>query len=313
MKRKIYFIVSSRAWGSSKLRAQQISNKLKDFNLDCQVICYDEISIIEKNTICIWIKFAPKELISLLKSSIHILDVVDAFEHAKKLINEVNFNAIIVNNLYMKNECINDLKIKSKIFTIPHHWDKDLECATLINQSQLNFGYLGSISSLKYDQNLLHANSLSQHKSVKFIDCEFCQDVTDTIRQGFHIRDPLEHERKSINNLSINFNCHLSIRSEQSPLFLYKTSAKIATASLFNHNIITTAEKSAIDILPKNYPFILKNSKLDTVLEMMNLIKKDFYSTKELWNQGLESMRQVKQNLCIDNIINLYKQMLDQQ
>ena len=43
----------------------------------------------------------------------------------------------------------------------------------------------------------------------------------------------------------------------------YKTTAKIATASALGHNIITTNEKSVIDILDENYPFILKDSKYE--------------------------------------------------
>ena len=72
----------------------------------------------------------------------------------------------------------------------------------------------------------------------------------------------------------IGFNCHVSIREKDSPLSKYKTSAKVVTASVLGHNIITTYEDAVKDILPSEYPFILTNTDLESVIKMFDLLKK---------------------------------------
>ena len=106
--------------------------------------------------------------------------------------------------------------------------------------------------------------------------------------------------------MTFNFNCHVSIRTLNSDVSKYKTTAKIATAAFFNHNIITTCEESVSDVLPPDYPFLLKSHDYYTVKEMFQTVINDYNGNKKLWNKGLGIMKDVKSKLCLSNIINEY-------
>lgn len=310
---KVYFISHNKSWGSSKLRGLQVAKKLKTLGYKSEFILVSELDFSIQDSICIWIKFPNIEVINKLPKNKHILDVVDAFDYCKQFLDHKSIHGFIVNNNYMKNYCEQHFLRKKNIFTIPHQWDPDLKYITLSNQSKLNFGYLGSISSLRRDQNFLHYKFLSKQFKIKFLDCEFCQDLTSIIQSGNDVRDPFDYERKNIKNLNLNFNCHISIRDPKSNLFKHKTSAKIATAAFFNHNIITTAEESVVDILPQDYPFLLKDAELDSIISMIKKIQLDFSTGKDLWRKGLQIIKKVKTDLSLDNIcadyINIFSQI----
>lgn len=307
---KVFFIAANKSWGSSKLRGYQISQSLQQYGIQSYFLSVNELTSDIQNSTCIWIKFPNMDAISKLSNNKHILDVVDAFSYCSQFIHAKELDGIIVNNQHMKHVCLDKFMRRDNVFVIPHHWDTELEKVELTNQSQLQFGYLGSISSLKYDENFLYHKTLSKQFDIQFLDCEFCQDVSDILKSGDNIRDPLDFERRNISNLNVNFNCHFSIRDTYSDLFHYKTSAKIATASCLGHNIITTAEKSVIDVLPPDYPFLLEDSKLDTIVSMINNVKQDYNSSKKLWNQGLTIMSEIKKTLSIDNINKKYLKLI---
>ena len=103
----------------------------------------------------------------------------------------------------------------------------------------------------------------------------------------------------------------MSIRENNTPISKYKTTAKLATAAILEHNIITTYESSVVDILPSKYPFILKDAKIKTIKNMIDLVIKDYNSDKKLWNEGLKIMSHVKQKLSIKQIIKKYTDMIE--
>jgi hypothetical protein len=140
--------------------------------------------------------------------------------------------------------------------------------------------------------------------SIQMYDCEsgvYVKNLGFTNR-FFRPRRNLN----AMNNLTINFNCHLSIRENNTDVSRYKTTAKIATASALGHNIITTNEKSVVDVLGEDYPFILKDSEYDTVKDMIDLVNKDYITDKTLWQFGLVKMEQVKNKLSINSIAKQY-------
>lgn len=287
------------------MRGSQISEQLNLLGFDSKILEAKDVNDIS-DSIMIWIKFFDPHKAAELGSNFHLLDVVDAFPYNKDKINNKLLSGLIVNNKYMQGECINKLKYTKPIFVIPHHWDKDLLKVNKKDQDHLNFGYLGSVSSLKYDQNLLYSGFLAKEAGVKFLDCEFCKNMTVYVKDGLSIRDPQNHERLNIANLKVDFNCHISVRKEFSNEYLYKTSAKVATASCLGHNIITTAEKSVQDVLPSNYPFLLADSELESTLSMIELARNDYQNKKEMWNFGLSIMHEVKNLLSIERIATLY-------
>ena len=142
---------------------------------------------------------------------------------------------------------------------------------------------------------------MSDKYKVRFYDTEIGKDVSDLVNNDKKIvvnRDP-----NAMANLKIDFNCHISIRKDNTPESKFKTSAKVVTASALGHNIITTYEQATKDILPEDYPFILKKTDLKSVNKMFDLVKEDFNDKKILWNRGLDIMKTIKEKTSLSKIV----------
>jgi len=310
----IYFVVTNTLLGSAILRGIQISDQLNKNNIPSRVITQKEIPINVKNSIFIWIKDFNLKLISQLSNNFHIYDILDSYVSKPKslihgALDDNAFNNIIVNNIYMLNQIKNKTKFSGKASVIHHHWDPRIIHSKKIHQNQLNFGYFGSIKSLSHTDNFLHYQNLVNNFNIELYDCESGQYTTTLIKEKKDFN--FSRNVSAINNLVFNFNCHFSIRDVGTNTFNYKTTSKLATASSLNHNIITTYEKSIEDILPMDYPFILKDSKLSTIIDMIKFVKEDYNNEKTSWNLGLSIMQEIKNKLSIETItiqyINLIK------
>ena len=316
--------------GSDKLRVNDIITYLINENLYTNIYKFNQIdnvgnaniNLLENlshydNSIFVWVWTINIDIINKLnrqnKNIIHIYDIIDNyiynFDYINNILNHNLIHGIIVNNNFMRNEIKKNINYTGRIFIIYHHCDNDYNSIKLINQEELSFGYMGSIKSLKHTDNFLYFNELSKIYPIKFIDTEDWIEYTKEIKNNL-FENILSYANKyDKNNIYLNFNCHISIRKNNTRESLYKTTAKIATAAFFNHNIITTLEESVKDILPLDYPFILQDTNYDTIINMFNIIITDYNSNKILWNKGLKIMEDVKKKLNLNNVINGYINM----
>lgn len=305
----IFFVVGKKDQGSAILRGIHISEKLNGLGLFTKVVTESEIPKDEINSLFVWVKNINPDLIKQLPQNNHVYDVVDNYIYQKELVQSVIQSGVvdhlIVNNEFMKLEIHNENNISSKdISVIHHHWDPRISTARKENQSNLTFGFLGSVASLAHTDNFLHYRTLADEYKVRFYDTENGKDVSDLVNNDKKIvvtRDP-----DAMASLKIHFNCHISIRKNDGPESKYKTSAKVVTASALGHNILTTYEEATRDVLPGEYPFILKNTDLKSIKEMFDLIKADYADKKVLWKRGLEIMSSVKEQTSLSKIANDY-------
>lgn len=310
----IFFIVSKKNQGSAILRGVQISDELNRLNIESKVVTESEIPPQQKNSLFVWIKQINLECVKRMAENIHVYDVVDNYIYRQKLVTHIINNKLvdhlIVNNKRMKTEmCKNYNFSVNDVSVIHHHWDPRVSTAVKVNQDNLTFGYLGSVASLKHTNNFLHYNEIVDRYDIKFYDTEIGKDVSNLVSSGLPVRD--RTNPNAFSSLKINFNCHISIREENTPEAKYKTSAKVATASALNHNIVTTYEHATKDILPEEYPFILKKTDKESIFKMFNLIKMDYDTGKVLWNKGLSIMKDIKQSLNIQTVITDYVQLIN--
>lgn len=312
----IYFVVQHKNQGSSILRGLQISNELNNLDIKSKVINPHEVPTNEENAIFFWVKNINLDIIKRCrKTSHHIYDIVDNYIFNKHMVNSAIksgfLDRIIVNNFSMKRDFSTTYNISlDDILVIHHNWDPRIASAIKENQNNLTFGYLGSIASLSHSANFLHYKKITEQYNVRFYDSEIGLDVTDPLKADKKIPN-CSWNKNAMSQANIRFNCHVSIREENSSLSKYKTSAKVVTASALSHNIITTYEDAVKDILPSEYPFILKNTDLESVIKMFDLVKKDFNCKKILWNRGLEIMSCVKGKYSITNTIKNYSNFIN--
>lgn len=310
----IYFVVQNRGQGSAILRGIQISEELDKLNVESKIVVDSEVPKYEVNSIFIWVKHINLNKITQLSNNKHIYDVVDNYIYQKDLVNNIIksrlIDHLILNNEYMKSEiCIQNKLETNFVSVIHHHWDPRISNAIKENQSNLTFGYLGSVASLKHTENFLHYNQLQNNYDVRFYDTELGKDVSSLVKNDKEI--VVNRNPNAMQELKIDFNCHISIRKNDTPESKYKTSAKVVTASALNHNIITTYEKATKDVLPTDYPFILKKTDLKSVIKMFDLVKEDYIDKKILWNRGLEIMKTLKEKTSLSKIAKEYLFMIE--
>jgi hypothetical protein len=324
MDKKIYFIVNNKKSGSSLLRAYQIKEKLDIFkkkfisknirNLNINIIDKKRIPALynQSKCICIWLGTIGHNYIKKLSQHYHILDIIDKYLYYKSVIledlNKNIYHKLIVNNKFMKSYFIKNTNFTGDIHVIYHHWDPRLESTKTIINNKLVFGYMGSIQSLKHTDNFSYYDILVNKYPIIFMDTELGADVTKYIKNK-NLNYPIILNINNIPNY-VNFNCDINIRKPETDISYFKTTAKIATAAALNHNIITTLDESVKDILPINYPFILKKTDIQSINNMFKIIINDYNTDKKLWNKGLKIMKIVKKNLSIDKIILKYYSLL---
>ena len=71
--------------------------------------------------------------------------------------------------------------------------------------------------------------------------------------------------------------------------------------------IITTNDWSVQDILPNEYPYLLKNSKYEEVKLMIEKVKSTYQSSE--WNLAKEILESVYHSTSLDLIIEKYKEI----
>jgi UDP-glucuronate 4-epimerase len=317
-KKSIYFILkNNHTNGSDKLRGYQI---LKKLNYDVKYIFkyntntydlkndfIDELTNI-KNSIIFWVKTYDIFFLDKIdKTNINVIDIIDDYNYYSTMYDEIlNKNIpdeIIVNSKYMKQFLLSNTCYTKNINVIYHHHDDDYS-KFIIQNNKLRFGFMGSILSLNHSENFLYIDKLFDNYDIELYDTEIEKYYTDCYKK--YKNYDFNNLECMMNDYYINFNCHISIRSDKSNLFYFKTTAKIATAAFFGHNIITTYEESVKDILPEDYPFIIKNTDYENVKKMFDTVIQDYNTDKKLWNYGLTIMKNIKQKLDLNNIINEY-------
>ena len=308
--KEIYF------YGNNPLRVYQIKYYLNKYFNKYNIKIINNISNLKliKNSIIIWVKPEIHKYKNIIdKSNINILDIIDHFIYYKQNIiyslKKNYYNGLIVNSMYMLILFKKYYFYKGDIYIIPHHYDKRfLLTKTITINNKLEFGYIGSILSLNHSDNFLHYKSLIKKYKINFYDTEYGKDVTNNVYNNNYNN----FGNKTSNNIPkfINFNCDFNIRQYNTKLSKYKTCAKLATAVAMNHNIITTFDIAIVDILPLDYPFILKKTDLKSIIEMIELVKTDYYDEKKLWNKGLNILKSIKNKLSIENIIKKYDKII---
>lgn len=316
--KSIYF-VSADVDDNSKIRANQISEKLGTRGIKAEAIFLNDIKDYynTENNIFIWLgPIGNDHIPHFLHRHFHVLDFHDKYISIKEEVDygikKNLYDALFVNNEAMKNFFKN--KTKAEIYVIHHHYDPRYKSVfTNTEPTDLKFGYNGSILSLFHSNNFLYFQKLAKEYNILFFDTEYGLDVTPYIHSYERLHHYLKSKQKYVDeNLPKNvpYNCEISIRPYGSDVCKFKTTAQIATAAMLGHNIITTYDDSVKDVLPSDYPFLLKNTDYESVKSMFDKVIKDFHTDKMFWKKGLKMMEEVKRNLSLDKIIKVYMNAL---
>jgi hypothetical protein len=190
-------------------------------------------------------------------------------------INYIDF--FIVNNNFMKKDFE---KYNKPTFVIPHHYDIRITNIQLTKLTELKFMFNGYIGL--NNQNCLYVPELINKYSLL-------------------VCDEFNHFR---NHFMASNYCFISIRAEDSWEYNVRPCMKLAHAAACDSNIIITNDMSVRDLLDPSYPYLLKDHKYETVIEMMEYVKQTFETA--IWFKGLQIMQDLKHKLRIDNVVHDY-------
>ena len=182
---------------------------------------------------------------------------------------------LIVNNYFMRQKYY---ELNMPIYIVPHHYDERLlenKNPPKMNRFQLIYnGELG----LK-NQNCLYIEELKNKYDL--IHCENFNDFKN------------KYYKKNY--------CYISIRKKDTYEYNYRPLMKLAHAAATDSNIIISRDKSVVDFIDPDYPYLLKDSNYETVLNMIEYAKKTY--NQDIWKKGKEMMNHLKMRLNINHII----------
>jgi uncharacterized protein YeeX (DUF496 family) len=174
---------------------------------------------------------------------IDIVDYIDINNQDKNIYDAPDFikndynkyvDSYIVNNKIMEAEYFK--KYNKFSYAIPHQYDPRLNNIVKKKSSGLKFLFNGYIG---------HTNN----------NCLYINELEKNLENFF--------KSPSLENFLINENihdcCHISVRKTDSWEYKNKPAMKLAHACGVNCNIIISNDYSVRDLLPKDYPYLLKD------------------------------------------------------
>ena len=287
----------SRKTNSNCLRITQVFNTIIKYTTD-----YDfQISMNYSNVknsyvfICKQKYGVNENFLKLLKENNNkiIYDILDDYCSETKTITDYKKNNFIkyidiflVNNPFMKKFI--EEKYKIKTYLAPHAYDLRIDNYNLDKVDTCCFLFNGEANNT----NCLHIDKLQKEFNID----------NNIGTKDFNIF------LKKYSNPS---RCHISIRKAGTFEYLFKPCTKLITAAACDSNIITTYDESIKMYIDESYPYLLKDSSWESVKKMFNYVI-ETHNT-EIWNNGLNIIKDIKKKLTIDYIVkNYYITMLDE-
>ena len=291
MEKKICFFdrhykKDSEGFGSGAMRTTQIYNALIKHKYNTFLFNFSKQESNIKNSYIICVKTnngLNLEKIKIMKNNINkiIFDVLDYYDDETSRTPDIIKNGFvnyidyfIVNNNFMKQEF---KKYKKPIFVIPHHYDPRLNNISIKKIDSLKFIFNGYIGDK--NKNCLYINELTEKYNLIV-----CDDFRVFIKKF----------------LFSNY-CFISIREEGSWEYNNRPLMKLAHAAACDSNIIITNDMSVRDLLDPSYPYLLKDHKYETVIEMFEFVKKTFNT--DIWFKGLDILKNLKIKLNSEQIV----------
>ena len=276
-------------FGSGAMRTTQIYNALMRIKYNSFLFNFskDVNNIKNSYVICVKTNNALNfEKIKTMKKNNNkiIFDVLDYYDNKTSRMPDIIKNGFvnyidyfIVNNNFMTRE----FKIYNKpTFVIPHHYDIRLDNISIKKIDSLKFIFNGYIGDKK--KNCLYIDEL-----IEKYNLIICNNFIKFI------------ERFLFSNY-----CFISIREEGSWEYNNRPLMKLAHAAACDSNIIITNDMSVRDLLDPSYPYLLKDHKYETVIEMVEFVKKTFNT--DIWFKGLDIIKNLKIKLNSEQIVKDY-------
>jgi len=301
LKRPVYFIGYQSLYGSSILRAHQISKGLDLFYGIKSELIFIEDCINLKNFQSI-VGHIKNATVIMIKGNFFFLDAINTFldflkENGNKMILDLidyiyftkwqklfmtiyRYDAIIVQNDFIKDEIVNRYSYTGNCKVIKHHWDPNI-------QKQI---YNTSETPLK----ICFTGLVRDHVDSPELNCNYLDELGIYIGHHFDQYYP----------------CHYSVRKKNTWQALTKSNIKLSNASASGSNIIITPDESIKDIIDPEYPYLMKDDTLEEARRMVEYVKETYGGP--VWEKGLEMMEVIRQKTSLNKVIPKYVELFQE-
>lgn len=170
---------------------------------------------------------------------------------------------------------------------IPHHWDIRLQDVA-VEHTNINYKPVlisNDVRDMAHLEYLSKNNLLDFHMNFGF---NTFSDYIDTF---------------------LRYNIHYNVRTTDSLAYKFKPATKLVTAAALNTPLLTNYDWALQDLLPEDYPFLVQDTSLPSILNAINNVKEVSASQ---YNYALDILAEVKYKTALVNLIpayiNFYKQ-----
>lgn len=288
--RPIVFLIKDINCTASSQCGAVVNHALADFNIDSS-IQYDVANI--KDSIVVIFKHIISDTeIEILKKNNNkiVMDVVDEFIRPNTNVIDLYDYSKLDGIISRVKKVVDDYQFPDNLAVvyIPHHWDIRLQ------------DFQVSHESINYKPALI-SNDLR--------DMPHLQYLHDTKMLDFHMNFGFDSFSNYISTF-LKYNIHYNVRNTDSLAYKFKPATKLVTAAALNTPLITNYDWAMRDLIPEDYPFLIQDTSLDSIVNVINNIDK---VSNSQYNYALEILADVKYKTALVNLvpayINFFKQL----
>jgi hypothetical protein len=281
--RPIIFLIKDPNCTASTQCGVVLNHALKSVDINSS-IKYDVDGI--KNSIVVIFKhiISDKEIDILKKNDNKIvMDVVDEFirpnTNVLDLYDYSKLDGVI--SRVKKVIDIYQFPLNLNITYIPHHWDIRLQDQQTRNK----------ITNYKP---ALISNDLRDMPYLEYLYTNYLVD--------FHTNFGFDSFNSYIDMFS-KYDIHYNVRNTDSLAYKFKPATKLVTAAAFNTPLITNYDWALQDLIPEDYPFLIKNPSIESINNTINNLSS--ISSNDL-NYTLEILKEVKYKTALVTLVSSY-------
>ena len=287
--RPIVFLIKDNNCSASICCGVVVNHALTDSNINSS-IKYD-VADIKDSVVVIFKHIISDNEIDILKKNNNkiIMDVVDEFIRPDTDVLDLYDYSKLDGIISRVKKVVDEYQFLPNLAVayIPHHWDIRLQDAQATHES------------INYKPALI-SNDLR--------DMPHLQYLYDNNILAFHMNIGPDSYSDYINTFK-KYDFHYNVRSTDSLAYKFKPATKLVTAAALNTPLITNYDWATRDLIPSDYPFLLRDTSLEAILNSIRTLNEASVSQ---YDYALEILADVKYRTALVNLVPQYINFFNQ-
>ena len=288
--RPIVFLIKDINCTASRQCGVVVNHAFEEFNVDSS-IQYD-MNNIKDSIVVIFKHIISDSEIEILKKNNNkiVMDVVDEFIRPGTNVIDLYDYSKLDGIISRVKKVVDEYQFPEHLAVayIPHHWDIRLQDVQVSHES------------INYKPALI-SNDLRDMPHLEYL---YNAKILD-----FHMNFGFDSFSDYINTFCA-YNIHYNVRNTDSLAYKFKPATKLVTAAALNTPLITNYDWALRDLIPQDYPFLIQDTSLESIVNTINSLKEVSISQ---YDYALEILTDVKYKTALVNLvpayINFFKQL----